>query len=69
MARAARDRHELDPLAGVAEVRKARLAFDLLKIASEILDLLGEFEHIDQAWVHTHLYVVVPTVPPTDQLI
>lgn len=61
------DQREQGPLDGLETARKARLAFDLLLISSELLDSLGELEHVDRSWVHTHLYLPRPAAPRDGQ--
>lgn len=56
--------YDQTPLDEVAHDQIALLVFDLMRISAELLDLLGEFDHIDRSWVHNHLYLCPPQ-PPT----
>jgi len=57
---ASKPHHESGPLQGLEQSRLARLAFELLLISADLLELLAEFDHIDRSWVHTHLYLHSP---------
>jgi len=58
---------ERGPLDEVGPDCKARLAFQLLRISAEMLDLLGQFDHIDRSWVHNRLYLSLPKSSSADE--